>query len=331
MTKKINQNLIKIVNILNDGHYHAGNIIGEQLNLTRAGVWKAIKQLESYGVEIISIKGKGYALRQPLILLDENAIKQHLANEKIDIILFNKIGSTNEYLKKINKDKKVKICLAEMQTHGKGRLSRVWYSPFAKNIYFSCLFPFQKDVSELAGLSLICALAVMKTLEDIGIRDHLRVKWPNDITYDNKKLSGILVEMQAESHGICHVIIGIAINVNMLGDENHHISQAWTSLQKITNRYIDRNNLAGQLTNHLIDYLNRFDQQGFTPFIDEWTKKDCLINQIITVKNVNDKIEGRVTGINMQGHLLLQLHDGSIRAFSSGDTSIVKKDHESMQ
>lgn len=323
MTKKLNTNLIKIVSILNDGQYHDGTTIGETLKMTRSAVWKTIKRLESYEIKIDSIKGKGYALLEPLILLDQSKIKKQLTQAKVAINVFEYIDSTNDYLKSVKGEKGIKICLAEQQTRGKGRLNRDWYSPFAKNIYLSCLYPFQKDMSELAGLSLVTSLAVIETLRGYGISDNLYVKWPNDIVYANKKLSGNLIEIQAESYGASVAIIGIGINVNMLSDEDQ-VSQKWTSMQKILGEYINRNDLCARLIDLLLANIAKFTAQGLAPFIEEWVRSDCLTNQTIAVKNVNDTIKGRVTGINEQGHLLLHLANGTVRAFSSGDTSIVK-------
>jgi BirA family biotin operon repressor/biotin-[acetyl-CoA-carboxylase] ligase len=325
MIKKQNSNLIKVVNILNESGYQDGTTIGAKLHLTRSAVWKIVKKLERYDIKIDSVKGKGYSLLEPLILLEAHKIKRNLRNEKIDLVIFENIDSTNAYLKSFKNIKSIKICLAEQQTKGKGRLNRDWHSPFGKNIYLSCHYPFTKDVSELSGLSLVTGLSLIHTLESYGMNDHLYVKWPNDIIYAQKKLSGVLIEIQAETHGISHAVIGIGMNVNMMNDEDHPISQPWTSIQKILGTYIDRNELAARLITNLLSYLERFNAQGFTPFIHEWIRADGLMNQTVTVKNVNQKVEGVVIGINELGHLLLQMENGEVRAISSGDTSIVKK------
>lgn len=322
--KKLSPNLIKITSILNDGAYHDGTSLGEALGLTRSAIWKIIKKLQTYDIHIDSIKGKGYAFLEPVILLSANKIAKKIS-EKIDITVFESVASTNDYLKSLKPDKKIKACLAEQQTKGKGRLNREWYSPFGRNIYLSLLYPFQKDVSELSGLSMVTSLAIVNTLKEFGINKDMYVKWPNDIIYANKKISGSLIEIQAETHGSSRAIIGIGINVNMLNDKEEQISQAWSSMQKVLGVYIDRNELATALLNNLLDYLNRFERQGFLAFMNEWMQMDCLTNQFIAVKNLNQKSEGTVTGINEQGHLLLKLADGRVRAFSSGDTTIVKK------
>lgn len=324
MIKKQSPSLVKIVNLLSDGQYHDGITLGEQLKITRSAVWKAMRKLETYHIKIDSIKNKGYALLEPFSLLDLKQIKKRLNTNSLDITIFETINSTNEYLKFYRNIKSLKFCLAEQQIHGKGRLNREWYSPFGQNIYFSCLYAFQKDISELAGLSLLVALAVIKVLKNAGMDDNLRVKWPNDILYDGKKLAGGLIEVQAETHGNSLAIIGLGLNVNMLNDEEN-ITQAWTSMRQVLNRYIDRNELCAALINELLIYLERFNEQGFAGFKDEWMQQDYLANQVVTLKNLNSKITGKVAGINEQGYLLLKMPNGSLRAFSSGDTSIVKK------
>lgn len=324
MQKKTNPALLKLVTLLRDGAYHDGNTLGEHLAITRSAVWKMIKKLQQYGIHLDSVKAKGYALLEPLILLDAQKIKKHLHDKKIELTILESTSSTNDYLRQQSHKKGIKVCLAEEQTHGRGRLARHWYSPFGRNIYLSCLFPLQKDVSALAGLSLVISLVIKKTLNEFGIQDHLFVKWPNDVLYDGKKLSGCLIDIQAETYGYSKAIIGIGLNVNMLQDD-HQINQGWLSMQKILGAYVDRNQLAISLINNLMHYLQCFEQQGFAAFVAEWTQADCLTQHLIRLNNLGQEVEGRVIGVNEQGLLILQLKNGHQQAFSAGDTSILKK------
>jgi len=321
--KKVNSSLASIVSMLNSEEYQDGTSIGAKLNITRSAVWKAIKKLEHYGVIIDSMKSKGYRLPEPLILLNKKQIKQHLENKNIVIDVFETLTSTNDYLKEFRREKKPRVCLAEQQTKGRGRLNRSWHSPFGKNIYFSFMYPLEKDISELAGLSLVVGLAIVKTLNNYQLPDALQVKWPNDVIYQQKKLAGSLIEVQAETHNMCHAIIGIGININMLQDDNE-ITQPWISLQKMCQKYIDRNQLCAALIDNLVFYLTRFEQHGLSDFLDEWKLADSLFDREINLKCGQRKITGRVQGVNAQGHLLLQLPEGKTQAFSSGEASILK-------
>lgn len=324
MDKKFNPHLYQIVSILSDGQFHDGTSMGAALEMTRSAVWKAIKKLTAYHIPITSIKGKGYALKQPLILLNPQKIKAELDNKKLAMTLFESIGSTNHYLKLKRKTNKPEVCIAEEQRAGKGRFDRSWHSPFGQNIYLSCLYNFPKDMSELAGLSLVVGLSVISVLKDYGVSALLSMKWPNDILYEQKKLAGNLIEVQAESYGESHVIIGVGLNVNMQAKELKEINQACTSLSQILNCYVDRNELCARLINRLFEYLYKFNEFGFVYFKEEWLAVDCLQGKHITIKNIRESVTGQVIGINDQGYLLLGLANGNKCSISSGDATILK-------
>lgn len=325
--KPLNEKLIQLTQLLSDGDYHDGNVLGKTLNITRSAVWKMMKKLEQYGVVIDSIQSNGYALQDPLILLEADQIKKTLSYE-IELTVLESIDSTNNYFKTQPKTPTIKCCLSEQQTQGRGRLNRVWHSPFGKNLYLSCYYPFQKDISELAGLSLVVGLSILATLRTLGIYNGIYTKWPNDVLCRDKKIAGILIDVQAESHGMIDVTIGVGLNVNMLPideEATNDISQAWTSLSEETGTSWDRNHVAAILLEHLFAYVHRFEQQGFMVFIDEWMSADGLMKKIVTLNYMNNFITGEVVGVNPQGHLLLRLPDESIRSFSSGDVTLVKK------
>lgn len=235
--------------------------------------------------------------------------------------MFENIDSTNSYLKNNSSDIERKICFAEIQTNGRGRKGRNWHSPFGENIYMSYAKSFKKDVSELNGLSLVVGIACLNAIKEIGIDLPIKLKWPNDGVYMGQKLMGNLVELQSESYFETLAIIGIGINVNMLFDSSN-ITQEWTSLQKITGKYIDRNVLCIALIHNLNYALEQFDKYGLKEFIQQWHQLDSLYNKKI---NLNEgEFSGIAKGINENGNLLLELESGEVRAFSSGEASIQK-------
>lgn len=321
----LNTNLMKVCELLSDNQYHDGTTIGNKLGITRAAVWKVIKKLQQYEVDLKSIKGKGYLLQTPLLLLNEATLQTNL-KRTVQLEVLEKINSTNDYLKQYTtQNKAIRACFAEMQTQGKGRLNRQWHSPFGKNINFSLLYPFQKDISELSGLSLVVGLAICRAIEDsLHLQLLLSVKWPNDVLVDGQKISGTLIEIQAESNGSCQVIIGVGINVNLEKASSEEINQPWTSLMGLTGHHIDRNRISSALIHVLIDYIERFSQQGLNAFIDEWQERDSLLGSPVKVASGRQNYSGIGFGINQQGHFLLKMPDNTVKAFASGDTSIVK-------
>ncbi len=319
--RKSSDVFLQLVKLLSDGALYDGTTLGDKLGITRSAVWKVIKKLEGFGVEIESIKGKGYRLSQPLVLLDEVALNQQLAHDNIHIDVYQTVTSTFACFADAPADQIV-AAIAEFQTQGRGRLKRQWVSPFADNITASVRYPFNKDMSELSGLSLVVSLAMVHAIEKVsGLNGRLSVKWPNDVFYQDKKLGGTLIEIEAEPHGFCHVIIGMGVNVNSQQLLSDATIRPWASLRQITGQYIDRNLLAIELLRETKVYLDRFQQHGLSEFMQEWQALDCLQGKAITLNNLGKKIDGTVKGINQLGHLQLQMPDQSIKAFAAGDVT----------
>ncbi len=332
--KKFSTTQNKLLTCLADGQCHSGNELGAHLNISRTAIWKQITQLIDLGLPIQRIPKKGYRLTTPISFLEAEAIRQQLGSnhftQPIHIHLFATLDSTNRLLKELPRTSAIDICCTEMQTEGRGRFGRSWYSPFGENIYCSSRWHFDCDLSRLSGLSLVVSLAILATLNAFGISEHIRVKWPNDILWHNKKLCGSLIEIIAESNSGADVVIGIGLNVNTatatLDHQNvgnsTHPDKPWCSLYDITGHFIDRNPLVARLLIDLNDYLNRFIAQGFSAFITQWQQMDYLRGQMITVSQPMGAITGTADGVNDAGQLILIDEAGVIHYLSSGDTSL---------
>lgn len=320
--------MLRVIQLLEDGEFHSGEALGKHLNLTRSAVWKLIKQLSNWGIEIESRTGKGYRIPQGLTLLNKTLIQNFIQSpqlHKIDEIeIFLSLPSTSDYL--IAKPKetfKNCICLAERQTQGRGRRGRQWTSPFATNLYLSLLWHWTKDVSELSGLSLVLSLSLLQTLKQFGITEHIGLKWPNDILWKNKeKLAGILIELTGESHNISRTVIGIGLNTAMPKNNTFNITQPYTDMQTITQQLPDRNQLAGVLLNELIKTISIFQEQGFAPFIQEWKKHDLTFAKSVSITTPTLTLQGIGRGINHKGDFLLETSDKMIHSFSMGEVSL---------
>lgn len=320
---------LKLIDLLNDLKIHDGNSLGKQLNLSRAAVWKAIKKLTHYGIPIASIPAQGYLLQTPISLLNKAELSTGLP-KNTTLQVFESIPSTNDYLKQsTNTDNHhIEICLSEHQTHGYGRFKRTWHSPFAENIYLSIKYPYQGDISQLSGLSSAMALATFRTIAPhLPSSKHLRVKWPNDLYYQGKKISGSLIEMQGESHGLCHIIVGIGINVNMVGNSLKHINQDWTSIKNITRQTMNRTLIAKQLIHSVIDAIDQFSNDGLQPLLKEWHRVDHLKNKTIKIKNNQKILTGNYRGIDQYGRLKLEKNTNECMLISAGDASIIDQTH----
>jgi BirA family biotin operon repressor/biotin-[acetyl-CoA-carboxylase] ligase len=258
--------------------------------------------------------------------LDEQLIRQHLKKRRwtkpIHFHLFEEIDSTNRFLKELASDSSIQICCAEKQTQGRGRFGRQWFSPFGENIYFSGRWEFNCCLSRLSGLSLVVGLAILASLRERHLAKDLRIKWPNDLLWKHKKLGGILIEINAETNGCSHAIIGIGMNVNRATHQEALIDKPWCSLYAITGNYFDRNRLLAPLIHHLDNYLDKFLGTGFAAFVDEWQNLDYLKDQLIQVSQPRGSMSGVACGVNEWGQLCLRDEQGQMHYLSSGDTSL---------
>lgn len=319
---------LQIVDCLNDGKCHSGNAIGEQLKVSRTAIWKQINQLVEMGLKIKRIPQTGYQLNQPFIPLQETLIRQHLQqslmNREMDFHIFAEIDSTNRYLKDLQNTHAVIICCAEGQTQGRGRFGRNWESPFGENIYLSSRWELNCCPSKLSGLSLVISLSILESLKNNHIHQDIRIKWPNDLLWEAKKLCGILIELTAETNGYAHIIIGIGLNVNTPTQQQPLADKPWCSLYELTGVHFDRNKLIADLLQDLAKNLEIFLQHGFGIFRERWQQYDYLDGQYITVSQARGSISGYASGVTDQGQLCLIDDKGVEHHLSSGDTSVTR-------
>lgn len=323
MTHKLSPTTLKILNILNDCRLHSGTEIAESLGISRTAVWKVIKRLEQYNIEIES-QHSGYLLKSPLVLIDKNKIEDIIAHPKVKLECFETLTSTNDYLKNHPSLKNLQVCLSEHQSKGRGRLGREWIAPFGRNIYCSLSYTFHKDISELSGLSLVVGILTANLLSSLDEGVRFSLKWPNDLYVNNQKLGGVLIDITGEVHGNCTAVIGVGLNVNMKDLALEGVEQPWTSLEHALGKQLDRNTLSAQLINTIVEGMRVFEEKGMEPFLEQWKQYDLLANQQVSLSHGADTLSGIVTGINHHGYLLLRLPSGEERVFSSGDTTLVK-------
>lgn len=323
---KFNPTQRTLLGLLGDGHCHNGNELGQSVGITRSAIWKQINQLIEMGIPITRIPHQGYQLPAPLILLDEQQISDNLLANNLsrpfNIHVFDSIDSTNRYLKDLSPSSTMEICCAEIQTQGRGRFGRNWHSPFGENIYCSSRWSINCDLGKLSGLSLVTSMAIVNALNTFSPESGIKIKWPNDILWNDKKLCGSLIEIIAESNGNTQVIIGVGLNVNT--DTEHHPlpDKPWCSLYEIMRQKYNRNLLIASLIARLEHYLNTFIHRDLNHFMNEWNATDYLADKYITVTQPSGSISGMACGINHVGQLVLKDNNGVIHLLSSGDTSL---------
>ena len=295
-------------------------------------MWKQLQKLEAMGLQLESIKGKGYRLPQNFELLDSDLIHSQLSTVTQqylnDLQIHQTVDSTNRVASEMIAERQAAqktatgaVILSEYQTVGRGRRGKDWISPFASNLYLSMIWDFQQGATALQGLSLSMGVGVSRALKQLGAQQ-VKLKWPNDIYIDNKKLGGILLEMVGDPAGYCTVIVGIGINVAMPMEIGNKIDQQWIDLKSTLSQSSSRNQLAAYIVNHSFEILSDYQDLGFAAYRDEWQAMDAYSGQQVTISTPKQSTTGTLLGVDQMGALQLRLENGEINSFIGGELSL---------
>jgi len=320
---QLSKSALLILERLADGRFHSGEKLGQSLGVSRAAVSLNIAKLRSAGIVLHSVTGKGYQLANSQHLLNPDSLQSALPNNSVNY--FTQIDSTNRYLlDRLGQLSKGELCLAEMQTAGRGRRGRVWQSPLASQIIFSIYWPLPGGMQQASGLSLVVGIALVEALTEQGLKD-LQLKWPNDLYHQGKKLGGILIEMNGQAQGICHLIIGVGINVSVDKQMMAGVEQLWTDLSRSVDGPLDRTALTIALIQSLNTYLDEFEGSGMAEFCRRWSKWDMFKDKSVQLHIGQRIVKGIARGIDGQGAILLEADNGII-AYNGGEISLRSSD-----
>lgn len=316
---KEHQMKLAILNQLSKGGFHSGEALGEQLGISRAAVSKHIKGIQQWGVDIFRVQGKGYQLAQPMELLSEQTIGEALTTpfELIPII-----DSTNQYL--LDKQDLLdsgSVCISEYQAKGRGRRGRQWVSPFGSNLYLSMYWRLEAGMAAAMGLSLVVGVAIVEALQSLGING-VKLKWPNDLYYQDKKLAGILVEMSGQAGGAANLVIGMGMNLNM-SEQVTGIDQPWTSLSEVADKPFSRNELVVAFIKAWHAALEDYELRGLHGFVERWNQHDNFLEREVKLIMGAREVKGIVKGIDATGAVLLETERG-VEAYVGGEISLRK-------
>ncbi len=319
----------QIIQQLAAGELCSGEWLAEQAGISRAAIARHIDQLQQIGLDIYSIKGKGYRLAKPLTLLDIHQMKALQPPSAASIQVQHLTDSTNsQLLKRLQEGQHLQageVLVAEAQSAGRGRRGNSWISPFGSNLYFSMYWPLEQGIQAAMGLSLVIAVAVAELLEQqYGI--DVQLKWPNDIYLAGQKLGGILVELAGQSHAQCDVVIGLGLNIVMPETASREITQPYTDLSQHLGVTVNRNQLVPALQQGLTQALSEFTQLGFSVFVQRFNQRNLWQGQPVKLTSASLSEQGICRGVDHQGALLLE-QQGIVRSFYGGELSLRSADH----
>ncbi len=299
--------------------YVSGEEISSHLKISRQALWKHIEILRDSGYDIVAVPHLGYKLISLPDRLFPSEIQRGLKTKFIGkkIYYFDTIASTNDMAMQlgIKGTAEGTVVLSEAQNKGKGRMGRVWSSPKYKGIYMSlCLKPSLLP-GQLPILTLLCAVSICEAIkEETGLE--AKIKWPNDIIMYNKKLGGILTELNAEMDEVRFVVIGIGLNVN--NDRKSLVSGA-TSLKEEKGEVVNRISLLQEIFSRIeANYLS-FQQKGPGAMADKWRHYNITLGRRVRVAFHRHHLEGEAVDIDNDGSLLVRKDSGIIQRVTAGD------------
>lgn len=298
----------------------SGQMLADQLGVSRNAIWKAINSLKQDGYEILSGTNKGYRLADGSDLLSAEGIRQSLsgAARKLAVSFFKEIDSTNDEAKRMlaNGLKESALIVAESQSQGHGRNGRSFYSPSRTGIYMTVILHPEASLADAVSITTVAAVAVARAIERLTAQKPL-IKWVNDIYLGGKKICGILTEAVTdfESGTVHSVIVGIGVNIRTV-DFPQPIRDFAASLEPVD---VTRNRIAAEIANQLLLLTQSLSDKSY---LDDYRAHSMVIGKKINCYQGNSVFPATAIGIDDDGGLIIQHEDGSKQVLHSGEISI---------
>lgn len=251
-------------------------------------------------------------------MLSEESIKKFLKH-KFNVKVLESVGSTNTELKKMARagEPEGSVLIAKHQTNGRGRLGRSFYSPQNSGIYMSILFRPCFEFFKAQLITAASAISVCRALENQGALN-LGIKWVNDIFLNDKKISGILTEVEFKNNSseLDFLITGIGINVTTSDFPDDIKNIAGSAFDK---NNVDKNKIVADILNNLYDFYKNIES---LEFLQEYKDRSILKNRNIMLVSPDKETPAKVIGIDDECHLIVELADGTVSHISTGEVSV---------
>jgi BirA family biotin operon repressor/biotin-[acetyl-CoA-carboxylase] ligase len=290
----------------------SGEELSAALGISRVSIWKHIHKLQDLGYQILSTSG-GYRLDSSPDILFPWEYQGDAAN----ILYYPEVTSTMDIARDLARKScpDLTVVIAGRQTKGRGRLKRRWLSDDG-GLYFTMVLrptiPVQLcfRVNFLASLTLACVIREMLQID-------ARVKWPNDILVNERKISGMLSELEAEADRVFFINIGMGINVN---NDPSGAEPGATSLKMIAGREVSRKDL---LARFLERFSDRIHNAALENVISEWKKYTVTLGRQVRIVTQREESEGLAVDVDENGALVLELANGEPKKIIYGDCFLV--------
>ena len=325
VTTRPHKALFQILRRLSDGAFHSGQALAIEFQISRASVCNVLNQAEAMGLRIHAVRGRGYRIPQRVEWLDSLVVDACLDDlpHAYTVQIIDSVDSTNSALIKaaLNGASDGTVLCAEHQQAGKGRRGRSWQAALGGSLTFSVLWRFDRGLQSISGLSLAVGLAIARAVNRHS-RYPARLKWPNDVLVDYRKLAGILVEVQGDMDGAAFAVVGIGLNVCLNDAQRDAIDQAVIDLAEM-GVTIDRNQLLADCLQELHAVITRFREHGFSALRTEWMALDAYAGKEVALLLPNTQgVQGIAAGVDETGAFLLRNQQAVLNAYNGGEISL---------
>jgi BirA family biotin operon repressor/biotin-[acetyl-CoA-carboxylase] ligase len=310
----------RIIHFLkNKTGFSSGEELSKELHVSRAMVWKCVEELRADGYEIDAVSRKGYSLKAvPDKLLPEE-VQFNLGTRKFGCYIhhFDSIGSTMDEAFRLGMEGAPEgaVVVAETQTKGRGRMGRSWTSPKSKGIYASIILRPTCSAADAARLTLAAAVAVSEAVEKVsGLQP--KIKWPNDLLLNGKKVCGILTELRAEVDRAQFVIVGFGVNVN---NPSSQLPPEAISLREVKGAAISRVDLFQEVLRSFEKRYLAVAKEGFGPVFKAWRERSATLGQRVRFVERQKTFEGIALDLAEDGGLLVKIASGDVIKRMAGD------------
>lgn len=318
-----------ILKILADANgFVSGEEIGRELKISRAAVGKNVAKLKEMGYVIEAVNNRGYRLESRLGVLNEFELADGLETEFLarKCVYFDEIDSTNDEAKRRAEKGECNgfLVFSDSQSAGKGRFGRSWKSEKGACVYFS--FILRPDIMPVEApiLTLVAGLGVLRGIKKMTALD-VKIKWPNDIVINGKKVVGILTEMSAEIERVKYIVVGIGININNKSFDDE-IAYKATSIAIQTGKSFNRIRILQAVLKEIEICCNSFNDGGFSALRDEYIQNCVNMHTDVRLTCKGSQIEGRTVDINEKGEIVIEKKDGEIINVFGGEVSLRRAD-----
>ncbi|MDQ7074046.1 MAG: biotin--[acetyl-CoA-carboxylase] ligase [Gammaproteobacteria bacterium] len=254
--------------------------------------------------------------------INESVLRRKLDEAQVaceSLQVFSELDSTNAYLMRQTEAEGFQVCVAEAQTHGRGRRGKPWLAPMGSGLTFSCVQRLSSTQGRLAGFSLAVGITLAEKLTYLGL-PRVALKWPNDLCVDGKKLAGLLIEVQPSVVGKSAVVTGIGLNYALSSEQSKEIDQPCVGVTQL-GLGLSRSELLAELLIALAQAYEDYEERGFSSFYSRWSRWDLLQGREVNLILPKRILQGVAKGVDQSGCLRI-LVAGQLRTFSSGEVSV---------